>query len=486
MSERPRAKRHLRLMTNPGPVLDDADAPGPGPFGLAGGIRWHTALDLVGSALRDFENVSHPANPEYFASLLMGTVAAASDDPDTAIAKQIVPGLESAGTPAAATGLIALRRLGGRRVATAAKAAAGRLRAAGVAAPAEVEGLLAVKPTAFACRELRDRGGDLRMIAAAFDRAGHTDAVMVEVDPNRCGEATYIGLLEADDLPTALDYWRERRGAEALALIEKPVTPTEFRWLAEMSLRFREDHDRQDVECASAGTLRPVDPYADPEEPGYPGLAALVRARLRALPASRKHAPAHSLGRAPVTSLGQRQILRLRVDLRDTRPPIWRRLEVPADLTLYGLHEVLLIAFGWDGSHSHGFETGRSGRRDGRSAEYRGLDQIVGSPGDKLHYTYDFHDNWRHVIVVEKVLPREPDVAYPRCTDGRRAAPPQDCGGPAGYRQLVAALADPEHPEHAAELDWLGLDSAAEFDPAACDLADIDTQLGYLRWRQRR
>src|SRR5262249_20826704 len=163
--------------------------------------------------------------------------------------------------------------------------------------------------------------------------------------------------------------------------------------------------------------------------------------------------------RAPGTG----PIFRLRVDIKGARPPIWRRLEVPADITLARLHNVLQTAFGWSDDHLHVFETssGRYGQPSkdlAHRSDARGrLDQVAAQAGDKITYTYDFGDDWEHVITVEQVLAREPAVVYPRCTGGRRAGPPEDCGGIWGYDWLVAVLADPAHEEHGDRLDWLGL-----------------------------
>jgi hypothetical protein len=82
--------------------------------------------------------------------------------------------------------------------------------------------------------------------------------------------------------------------------------------------------------------------------------------------------------------------------------------------------------------------------------------------------------------VVEKVLDRQP-VSYPRCTGGRRAAPAEDCGGIWGYQELVQVLADPGHPEHQERLEWLGLESAADFQPARFDPAEVSRALAELR-----
>jgi hypothetical protein len=106
------------------------------------------------------------------------------------------------------------------------------------------------------------------------------------------------------------------------------------------------------------------------------------------------------------------------------------------------------------------------------------LEQVAPQAKDKIRYTYDFGDDWVHEIVVEKVLDRDPAPAYPCCTGGRRAAPPEDCGGIWGYEELVEILADPQHPEHE---ERLGLDVASWFDPAVFDVDEVNRALGKLR-----
>ena len=105
------------------------------------------------------------------------------------------------------------------------------------------------------------------------------------------------------------------------------------------------------------------------------------------------------------------------------------------------------------------------------------LHHIAPRAGDRLLQTYDFGDGWEHRILVEAVSAAEPDVHYPRCLIGRRACPPEDSGGMWGYLDLLDILNDPGHPEHAERLEWLGLDSADQFDPAAFDLGEINAAL---------
>jgi Plasmid pRiA4b ORF-3-like protein len=147
----------------------------------------------------------------------------------------------------------------------------------------------------------------------------------------------------------------------------------------------------------------------------------------------------------------------LKVTLLGTKPPIWRRVVVAGSSTLDQVHEVIQAAFGWWNYHLHEFEIDGSRygvpdpdedwgepRLDERSAQLAG----VAAAGSSFRYTYDFGDDWRHQVVVEKVVLASTDLAVPACSDGRRSCLPEDCGGPWGYQQLLDILADLSHPEH--------------------------------------
>lgn len=188
----------------------------------------------------------------------------------------------------------------------------------------------------------------------------------------------------------------------------------------------------------------------------------------------------------------------LRVDLDETWPPVWRRLEVDADLYLDELHAVLQAAFAWSDRHLHRFSIAPEQAPD--PTDYLGpvdvaegdqgtledevrLREVLAEVGDSLHYQYDYGDNWWHTIWLEGVSPRDPDEPSAVCISGKRPAPPEDCGGPPGYELLVAA-SDPAHPEHtdrAAELtDHFGahIDAAAEITPF--DIDAVNAELGDL------
>jgi hypothetical protein len=141
-------------------------------------------------------------------------------------------------------------------------------------------------------------------------------------------------------------------------------------------------------------------------------------------------------------------IYRLRIDLKGAKPPIWRRVEVPGDLTLAGLHEVIQTVFEWEGYHLHVFETALGEFGDGESAfghAHDGevtVDQVLRGEGARMTYVYDYGDYWEHVIRVERTDTAEPGTIYPRCIGGRRAAPPEDCGGMAQYQESLRVHGD--------------------------------------------
>jgi len=185
-------------------------------------------------------------------------------------------------------------------------------------------------------------------------------------------------------------------------------------------------------------------------------------------------------------------IYRLKVSIKNIKPPVWRRIEVPGDATLGVLHEVLQTVVGWTDSHLHQFDVEGTlfslpdpddrdwgpPVRDERRVRLR---DVVGVRVKRFLYEYDFGDGWEHAITVEGILPAEAGVTYPRCSAGRRACPPEDCGGPWGYAELLAAVGDPDHPEHREKREWLD----GDFDPEAFDLDAVNVSLARRRARRR-
>jgi hypothetical protein len=140
----------------------------------------------------------------------------------------------------------------------------------------------------------------------------------------------------------------------------------------------------------------------------------------------------------------------VKASLHGAKPPVWRRLELPSGLTLDMVHEVMQIAFSWHGYHLHQFETacGAFGRPDDDGdwgfeevgdESAVAVAQVAAEEKAKIVYVYDFGDDWRHDIVVEKITPALPGVAYPRCTGGRGWAPEEDSGGIWAHNEAVAA-----------------------------------------------
>jgi hypothetical protein len=88
-------------------------------------------------------------------------------------------------------------------------------------------------------------------------------------------------------------------------------------------------------------------------------------------------------------------------------------------------------------------------------------------------YVYDFGDDWHHKIYFEGIKPAEAGVTYPRCIKGKRACPPEDCGGAWRYPELLAILADPKHEEHDSMKEWVESQTGGQFDPDHFDPADV-------------
>lgn len=188
---------------------------------------------------------------------------------------------------------------------------------------------------------------------------------------------------------------------------------------------------------------------------------------------------------APRKLSTNQSIYQLKITLKDFRPPIWRRVQVASETTLGKLHRIIQLAMGWTNSHLHAFliqgvEYGQPMPEydfDVRNERTVKLSRIVTGEKFKFLYTYDMGDSWEHEILVEKVLPTEPQTRYPICLTGKRACPPEDCGGVWGYAEFLEAIQEPDHPEHESMLEWVG----GAFDPDAFTLDEVNQQLKQIR-----
>lgn len=178
-------------------------------------------------------------------------------------------------------------------------------------------------------------------------------------------------------------------------------------------------------------------------------------------------------------------ILQLKIGLLGvSKPPVWRRVLVPATMRLSRLHDVIQVSLGWTDSHLHAFDAGGAvygppdPELDHHDERRVSIGDVLGGPRDRMRYIYDFGDYWQHDVVVEKVREADAGTRYPVCLTGKGRCPPEDCGGIWGYAELRETIADPTHTEHADMLDWLGIDSIEEFDPHAFDADEVNVLLG--------
>lgn len=175
-------------------------------------------------------------------------------------------------------------------------------------------------------------------------------------------------------------------------------------------------------------------------------------------------------------------IFQFKIALLKIKPQIWRRIQVPDTFTFWDLHVAIQDAMGWEDYHLHEFSIKNAPPRnkirvgipddeffpdDELKASWEiPLKQYFSSVKDFCNYWYDFGDDWHHKIVLEKILPYDKNVKYPLCVAGKRACPPEDCGGPWGYVDMMEILRDPIHPDYGNIIEWIGEDFDPEkFDP---------------------
>lgn len=185
------------------------------------------------------------------------------------------------------------------------------------------------------------------------------------------------------------------------------------------------------------------------------------------------------------------RIARIRIQLEDWQPTIWRRVEVPMTATLKAMHDVIQAAMPFDDCHL--FEFRADGKRYAipdpewdslhdktHPAKTMRLGTLVDRGIAELAYTYDFGDDWRHTVTIEAVADADPGEEYPRYIDGAGRAPPEDVGGIPGFELFLDAIANPKHKQHRELKRWYG----RPYNPGHVDVDEILARIGKLARRR--
>jgi hypothetical protein len=189
------------------------------------------------------------------------------------------------------------------------------------------------------------------------------------------------------------------------------------------------------------------------------------------------------------------EVYEFKITLQGIHPPIWRRIQVPADYSFWDLHVAIQDAMGWTDSHLHVFRILNPGTDDTEEIGIPNEDRFVGDPevlpgwelsiadyflegNPTAEYEYDFGDSWEHEVALEKILHRKPGSDYPVCLAGERACPPEDCGGPLGYDDMLRILKDPTHEEHKDTVTWVG----GSYDPERFEPNKVHFDNPKKRW----
>ena len=189
-------------------------------------------------------------------------------------------------------------------------------------------------------------------------------------------------------------------------------------------------------------------------------------------------------------------IYQLHVELQGSKPPIWRRIQVPGEITLDRLHSVLQLCMDWEDQHLHQFLIDRTcysipsaddlwqTSRPKNEAHYT-LHRLADKIQPTFQYIYDFGDDWIHQITVEEVLPAQKGPSVPVLLAGERACPLEDIGGIHQYMHILEVLKDPEHSEYEEIAGMLNLEifEPEQFDQD--DITEINTMLQDLFSQKR-
>lgn len=194
------------------------------------------------------------------------------------------------------------------------------------------------------------------------------------------------------------------------------------------------------------------------------------------------------------------QVIQVLIVLLDVDPIIWRRILVPASYSFFDLHVAIQDSMGWLDCHLHQFAFNPGTRQ----VKYLGIPDdefedppIVPGWTVPIHkylphfdracfsYWYDFGDDWMHSITFEDMFQADEGVKYPVCVSGARKCPPENCGGPHGYKMLLEVLQDKQNPEYAEIVKYIGRYNPNQFSAKSVKFDNPDARWEIVFSEQR-
>lgn len=184
------------------------------------------------------------------------------------------------------------------------------------------------------------------------------------------------------------------------------------------------------------------------------------------------------------TGSSGRHIVRFKIQLKGIQPPVWRSFSVDSAVTLHELHNIIQTVMGWLDMHLYSFSINGTGYAlpdeddilfdvDAQPSDATTVEELLDRQNSPWLYTYDFGDNWEHIITIEEITPHNGPLHTARCLDGARNCPPEDCGSVSGYEQLLHSIKNPDSEAAQSYLDWLEED----YDPEHFDQDEINEML---------
>lgn len=197
---------------------------------------------------------------------------------------------------------------------------------------------------------------------------------------------------------------------------------------------------------------------------------------------------------------GNRLIYQFKITLQEIEPMIWRRIQVPATYSFWGLHVAVADSMGWLDYHLHVFRFRKPHKKTllaiGIPDDEMETNILPGweiaiaehftEPGVIAFYEYDFGDGWEHEVLLEGILLKDQGVKYPRCIAGKRPCPPEDCGGVLGYYRVLEILGNPDHEEYEETVEWAKGQTRGgrTYQPDKFDPEDVNFDNPKQRWKK--